>query len=110
MTSRGNFRKLDGRVAFPLDLDLTPYMAWPAGEEPRRVLYRLSGTVVHSGSLGGGHYIAYVRTPKGWFTISDGHVSLVAESAVAACQAYLLFYQQVPGGASGSVPAPPAAV
>jgi len=82
--------------------------------------YRLRGLVVHSGGMGGGHYVAYVRQPKKctptretssaeqseaatenekdeWLYISDTHVSAVPASRVRKAQAYLLFYERVDG-------------
>uniref|UniRef100_A0AC35TKV8 USP domain-containing protein n=1 Tax=Rhabditophanes sp. KR3021 TaxID=114890 RepID=A0AC35TKV8_9BILA len=58
-------RKISGFVDFDFDMDLAPFCAKEAkritpGETS--VLYRLYGIVVHSGGLGGGHYIAYVKT------------------------------------------------
>lgn len=57
-----------------------------------RYLYNLSGVVVHSGSLTGGHYIAYVRVGNGWAYASDANVSAAQQSTVLKSQAYLLFY------------------
>jgi len=106
-------------------LDMSPYVAWKVGQEPgvhRHVglrggvlstsgtglrgapcdsgwvgirRFRLSGAVVHSGSLGGGHYVAYVRRGSRWFYVSDSHVKVVSEAAALGCQAYLLFYVRV---------------
>ena len=56
------------------------------------VRYRLSGVVVHSGSLSGGHYIAYVKTSGSWYYISDGHVTPASEATALKSEAYLLFY------------------
>ena len=102
MSARGHFKKLDGWIEFPFDLDLTPYSAWPEASQPTPTTYRLSGVVVHSGGLGAGHYIAYVKTPKGWFYISDSHVASVPQSKVAQCQAYLLFYVRNPPRAAAA--------
>ncbi len=71
---------------------MSPYVAWKAGEQPGTYKYRLSGAVVHSGSLGGGHYVAFVRRGSRWYYISDSHVKVVSEASALSCQAYLLFY------------------
>ena len=85
-------------------------------------MYGLYGVVVHDGSLGGGHYTAYVRqrplkkTLSGqhtvsvdqqtydvkaaedgkWYYTSDAHVSPTGFDQVKRCQAYLLFYEMLP--------------
>lgn len=55
--------------------------------------------VVHSGSMGGGHYIAYMKhTIKGqdrWFYASDSHVREVELSDALRAQAYMLFYRRI---------------
>lgn len=75
-------------------------------------LYRLSGVVVHSGGLSGGHYIAHVRygEPKPfhydgvrlapdagacWAGVSDGSVTPSTLASALAAEAYILFYERV---------------
>ncbi|CAJ0606716.1 unnamed protein product [Cylicocyclus nassatus] len=58
-------RKLSGHVDFPTVFDMAPFCCRNVeriapGE--KRLLYSLYGVVVHSGSLSGGHYIAYVKS------------------------------------------------
>lgn len=53
--------------------------------------------MVHSGSMGGGHYVAYVRTsPTGseWYHISDTSVGSVSQEEALSQQAYILFYER----------------
>lgn len=63
--------------------------------------YELFGVVSHSGSLGGGHYVAYTRrrVPESgeseWQYASDSHVSPVSEAEVLRQQAYLLMYERL---------------
>ncbi|XP_046609099.1 ubiquitin carboxyl-terminal hydrolase 16 isoform X2 [Neodiprion virginianus] len=52
------FRKVTKHVAFPPMLDLAPVCRGYSG--PR--LYALYGVVEHSGTLHGGHYVAYVKS------------------------------------------------
>ncbi|KAK9505841.1 hypothetical protein O3M35_009814 [Rhynocoris fuscipes] len=100
-------RKLSRHVSFPLQLDLTPYSVVPEhnnldGPEDEckktNLLYNLYGVVEHSGTMNGGHYVAYVKVTRNdfslWYCISDSHVSQVLESRVLSAQAYLLFYKQ----------------
>jgi ubiquitin carboxyl-terminal hydrolase 16/45 len=59
-------KKVNKHVAFPLDLDLAAFcsstcVAMPNIELGGKVAYSLYGVVEHSGSLRGGHYVAYVK-------------------------------------------------
>jgi ubiquitin C-terminal hydrolase len=70
--------------------------------------YRLIGIVEHSGTMRGGHYVAYVRGPVSgengsedvgpgshtWFYISDSHVRQTSLESVLQSEAYLLFYEK----------------
>lgn len=52
----------------------------------------------HSGTLNGGHYVAYVRRCSGadarWFYASDSMVRPTDLQSVLAAEAYLLFYER----------------
>ncbi|XP_073992532.1 ubiquitin specific protease 16/45 isoform X3 [Rhodnius prolixus] len=104
-------RKLCRHVSFPLQLDLTPYSVPSASVQKNTegtkkaddnksdLLYTLYGLVEHSGTMNGGHYVAYVKICRDstnlWYCISDSHVSLVSEARVLSAQAYLLFYKRI---------------
>ncbi|PKA47419.1 Ubiquitin carboxyl-terminal hydrolase 2 [Apostasia shenzhenica] len=97
--SRERLTKLRGHVNFQEMLDLRPYMDQRCMED--ECCYRLLGVVEHSGSMGGGHYVAYVRgnrrgdrTPK-WFYASDAHVREVSLTEVLQSEAYILFYEKI---------------
>jgi ubiquitin carboxyl-terminal hydrolase 16/45 len=68
--------------------------------------YRLFGVVLHSGSLFGGHYTAYVRPfkerPNEWVYCSDSHTRLVTWEEVKRCQAYVLFYERIQDDVAGT--------
>jgi len=97
-------RKLTRHVEFPLILDISPFCE-DKNCEP--MLYSLYGVVEHSGTLHGGHYVAYVKvrshtgrrpaeSPLGkWYYISDSRVCDIEESKVLKSQAYLLFYERI---------------
>ncbi|XP_020280675.1 ubiquitin carboxyl-terminal hydrolase 45 isoform X2 [Pseudomyrmex gracilis] len=57
-TQRVGFRKVFKHVSFPILFDLAPVCK--NHKKPR--LYSLYGVVEHSGTVHGGHYVAYVKT------------------------------------------------
>ncbi|KAJ3681232.1 hypothetical protein LUZ60_015721 [Juncus effusus] len=100
---RGRLSKLRGFVEFEEVLDVKPYFD-PRSKEKERFTYRLVGVVEHSGSMSGGHYIAYVRGERKskdgahsqtWFYASDAHVKEVSLQQVLKSEAYLLFYERI---------------
>lgn len=64
---RSLFRKMNKHVEFPFVLDLAPYCASKVKTLPnvhrhqKKLIYSLYGVVEHSGSMYGGHYVAYVK-------------------------------------------------
>jgi len=95
--------KVNDRYAFPAELDMSPYLAQPAGgggeageaggdcdmaEAPPAPLYRLHSVLVHSGGAHGGHYFAFIRpgsSDERWFRFDDEHVT--AEKRANAVEA-----------------------
>ncbi len=55
--------------------------------------YELYGIVSHSGGMGGGHYVAYVKHAGRWFHASDSRVSETSEKRVMMAEAYIAFYR-----------------
>ncbi|KAJ9599462.1 hypothetical protein L9F63_010077 [Diploptera punctata] len=61
------FRKVTRHVSFPLLLDISPICSAMCKDSlmmkpgQNKVLYALYGVVEHSGTLHGGHYVAYVK-------------------------------------------------
>ncbi|WZZ19537.1 ubiquitin carboxyl-terminal hydrolase 2-like [Brassica napus] len=105
---RGRLSKLNGHVAFKEVIDLRHYMdPRCSGEDPP--VYRLAGLVEHSGTMRGGHYVAYVRGGGGkkvkesdssssssvWYNVSDAHVRQVSLDKVLHSEAYILFYERI---------------
>lgn len=68
----GRFGKLNKRVTFPENLDLTPYMSSSGDGTDHYTLY---GVVVHLDMLNAsffGHYICYIKSYQGlWYKIDD---------------------------------------
>ncbi|KAF3794141.1 Ubiquitin carboxyl-terminal hydrolase 2 [Nymphaea thermarum] len=105
--ARGRLSKLSGHINFQVVLDLSPYM------DPRckdkSCIYHLVGVVEHSGTMRGGHYVAYVRGQENrssfavaqesqsasvWHYISDNYVRQVSLREVLQSEAYILFYER----------------
>ncbi|KAI3965946.1 hypothetical protein MKX01_010903 [Papaver californicum] len=101
--TRGRLSKLSGHVSFEETIDLRPYMD-PRSVEKDEYKYSLLGIVEHSGTMRGGHYVAYVRGDKSrgkkeednegstWYYASDSHVREVSLAEVLHSEAYILFY------------------
>jgi ubiquitin carboxyl-terminal hydrolase 16/45 len=62
--------------------------------------------VEHSGTMRGGHYVAYVRGSKEvvaeneevdcvWYHASDAHVREASLAEVLQSEAYILFYEKI---------------
>lgn len=65
------FRKMSKHVSYPFTLDLASFCASKVKTLPnvnrqqKKLIYSLYGIVEHSGSMHGGHYVAYVKVrPK----------------------------------------------
>ncbi|ESW35835.1 hypothetical protein PHAVU_001G268800 [Phaseolus vulgaris] len=103
--ARGRLSKLNGHVNFREKMDIRPYI------DPRCIIeekyeYQLVGLVEHSGTMRGGHYVAYVRgghrnsgkenegSTSTWYQASDAYVREVSLDEVLRCEAYILFYEK----------------
>lgn len=85
--------KLETFVDFPIHgLDLSRYIPGKAV-----ALYELYAVTNHYGSMGGGHYTAYVKLhdDNGWYNFDDTRVSSINEEDVKTAAAYVLFYRRV---------------
>nr|XP_043634427.1 ubiquitin carboxyl-terminal hydrolase 8 [Erigeron canadensis] len=87
--------KLETYVDFPIhDLDLSTFVAFSNGRSSHRyMLYAISN---HYGSMGGGHYTAYIRHDGDrWYDFDDHHVSPIDEGRIKTSAAYVLFYRRL---------------
>nr|ABA99902.2 Ubiquitin carboxyl-terminal hydrolase family protein, expressed [Oryza sativa Japonica Group] len=96
--SRYTKNKLETCVDFPVhDLDLSKYI----GSRGQQISnhYRLYAISNHYGSMGGGHYTAYVyhEGKKGWYDFDDRHVGPISEESIKTSAAYVLFYRRIQG-------------
>lgn len=95
-----SFSKNSKKIAFPLILSLDEFMIHKIDKNDTELIkeynealdyqpwrpryqYRLYGIVCHSGSMGGGHYVAYTcyeyQGQRHWLYISDSFVEQVEE-------------------------------
>jgi len=57
--------------------------------------YELYGLVVHSGTISGGHYIAYAKFEDQWFVFNDTDFRITREENVLRTEPYILFYKKI---------------
>ncbi|EAW06899.1 putative ubiquitin C-terminal hydrolase Ubp8 [Aspergillus clavatus NRRL 1] len=85
--------KVEGRVDFPLSINMLPYTTNPNSKvDKSKYIYDLSSAVVHKGKLDAGHYYVYCKQGDQWVLFNDDQVTAVAEADVLNADAYLLFY------------------
>ncbi|XP_062202626.1 ubiquitin carboxyl-terminal hydrolase 8-like isoform X2 [Phragmites australis] len=97
--SRFTKNKLETFVDFPIhDLDLSKYIGNRSQEISHH--YRLYAISNHYGSMGGGHYTAYVyhEGKRGWCDFDDRHVGPITEDSIKTSAAYVLFYRRIQDG------------
>lgn len=57
-------------------------------------VYSLYGVVVHKGTAGHGHYIAYIKHLGTWYEMNDRKTTMVDTQFVLDQSAYMLFYER----------------
>ncbi|PGH26623.1 hypothetical protein AJ80_01752 [Polytolypa hystricis UAMH7299] len=85
-------QKFQGKITFPLALNMLPYTTRPNAHNISNYVYDLSSAVVHQGQLNFGHYYAYCRQGEQWHLFNDDRVTPATEAQVLNSDAYLLFY------------------
>ena len=65
--------KVEGKVDFPLSINMLPYTTRPQSRKVGRYMYDLSSAVVHKGKLDAGHYYAYCRQGEQVCTLVHQH-------------------------------------
>ncbi|XP_035525945.1 ubiquitin carboxyl-terminal hydrolase 22 [Morone saxatilis] len=100
-------RKITTYVSFPLELDMTPFMASSKesrmnGQYQQTVepfnndnKYSLFAVVNHQGTLESGHYTTFIRQHKDqWFKCDDAIITKASIKDVLDSEGYLLFYHK----------------
>lgn len=106
----GTPEKYEGKLDFPLELDMYPYTTYAQPQllnrDRQHGMYDLDCVVVHQGDHAHtGHYYAFCRVAVGegkemkWFKFDDEIVSATTTEEVLRQEAYLLFYglRDIPG-------------
>lgn len=84
--------KYEGKIDFPLNLDMAPYMT-KSSEENEELVYDLESVIVHQGEqISNGHYYSFCKQEDKWFRFDDEIVSATTVEDVLRQDAYLLFY------------------
>lgn len=92
--SRFMKNKLETYVDFPVDnLDLSAYITHGNQKSYHYTLYAISN---HFGSMGGGHYTAFVHHGGDqWYDFDDSRVYPISKEKIKSSAAYVLFYRRV---------------
>ncbi|XP_038683004.1 ubiquitin carboxyl-terminal hydrolase 8-like isoform X2 [Tripterygium wilfordii] len=93
--SRFMKNKLEAYVDFPVDdFDLSSYILYKNCQLSHHyMLYAISN---HYGSMGGGHYTAFVHHGGDrWYDFDDSHVHPISQDKIKTSAAYVLFYRRV---------------
>eukprot|EP00850_Spirogloea_muscicola_P004825 SM000021S06458 [mRNA] locus=s21:474494:479944:- [translate_table: standard] len=81
--SRGRLSKLGGHVTFNESLDISPYIDMRSLKEVAKTCcYRLVGVVEHTGTLRGGHYVTYQKSPQ---TLTESRSTSMLLLPVVSC-------------------------
>ncbi|KAJ3256323.1 Ubiquitin carboxyl-terminal hydrolase 45 [Boothiomyces macroporosus] len=105
-SQKGNkVSKVNNHVTFEEEIDISEFVAPPLpsdqknGRQLQSCNYRLYAVIVHSGTMNGGHYVAYIRKQSAsgekvsWQYCSDSLVRFTNWDEVARCKPYMLFYE-----------------
>eukprot|EP00817_Percolomonadidae_sp_ATCC50343_P006605 CAMPEP_0117429958 /NCGR_PEP_ID=MMETSP0758-20121206/9486_1 /TAXON_ID=63605 /ORGANISM="Percolomonas cosmopolitus, Strain AE-1 (ATCC 50343)" /LENGTH=1154 /DNA_ID=CAMNT_0005217475 /DNA_START=13 /DNA_END=3473 /DNA_ORIENTATION=- len=103
--------KLGHKVAFPFDLDMSPYLTtMEAYKDQNKIdyVYELYSVMIHSGSVNAGHYYAYIKDfeSDNWYEFNDSRVSPITTDDIKkmygdddgsryhSTNAYMLMYRR----------------
>lgn len=96
--TRWSRNKITSLINFPLEgLDIYEWCKENPDVLPEHCIYDCYGVSNHSGSLGGGHYTAYVknREDDGWYMCNDSSsYKLESTARIVSPESYLLFFKR----------------
>ncbi|XP_065899695.1 ubiquitin carboxyl-terminal hydrolase 22-like isoform X2 [Dysidea avara] len=89
-------KKITKPIKFPMEIDMTPYLA--NSEKVSSFIdnhYLLFAVVNHTGSIIQGHYTCFIRQLEDqWFKCDDAWITKVTRDKVLNSEGYLLFYHK----------------
>lgn len=84
--------KMNDLVSYPLDLDLSRYVA---GYKATSYKYELYAVCNHMGNVHGGHYTAFAKkSTDEWVHFNDQNVNVIDSANIITPMAYCLFYRR----------------
>ncbi|KAL5968970.1 Ubiquitin carboxyl-terminal hydrolase 22 [Taenia solium] len=88
--------KINTSISFPVELDLTPFVAQLADRQSSWYdRYSLYAVLNHSGQTNSGHYTAFIRSGPGcWCLCDDQKIVPVTLERVLTTDAYVLLYHK----------------
>lgn len=89
-------QKNNQKVNYPLEIDLKKWVLSEA-DSNEDCKYELFGVVQHLGGIGGGHYVATVKSQcdEKWYLMNDASTKEVKQKDAVSESAYLLFYSRI---------------
>ncbi|XP_012891204.1 PREDICTED: ubiquitin carboxyl-terminal hydrolase 51 isoform X1 [Dipodomys ordii] len=99
-------RKINTFISFPLELDMTPFLAstkesiMKDGQPPTSCVsdenkYSLFAVINHHGTLESGHYTSFIRQQEDqWFSCDDAIITKATIEDLLYSEGYLLFYHK----------------
>lgn len=91
-------RKIEEIIEYPIEgLDISQHT--PGFKDNQKFKYDLYAVSNHYGSLNGGHYTAFAKSPinQKWYEYDDNHVNSIDESKIINKAGYVLFYKRRSG-------------
>ena len=84
----------DNSIQYHIKLDMNNYCI---NYKENSMEYELSGIIIHTGSLGGGHYYSICKNENDnkWYKYDDANVSNIDEDNLFNSNPYCLFYKRV---------------
>lgn len=83
-----NQRKISNRINYPESLFLQDQF------NPNGTYYSLTGTVIHTGGLSGGHYTAVGYKDGRWYYFNDARFKEINKRVALEKDPYILFYRR----------------
>lgn len=81
-------KKISKKIDYPSSITLADKF------DPEGCDYNLTGIVIHSGGMQGGHYTSICKKEDKWVLFNDAKTKEIKKKYVLDKDAYILFYQK----------------